>query len=312
MKGNILITGCGGFIASKIAKSFIDNDEYEKVISIDNFLTGSESSLPKEVICYEGDCSEKTLIQKIFDYHEVDTVLHFAAQSSGEISFDDPEYDLRTNTLSTLHLLDAAVKFKVKKFIFASTMSVYGDKNECVNELSPCEPKSFYGVGKLASERYIKIYKDLFGLNAISLRLFNIYGPGQNLENLRQGMVSIYLAQLLKSNKLDVHGSIERFRDLVYVDDVVSIVRELLKLDLFVDDILNIGTGKKTTVEEMIKKVCVALNKDFENVKIVQPKKTLGDISGIYADNTKLLKIFPNLHFTSFEDGIKKMARRYL
>lgn len=311
MKHDILITGCGGFIAGAIAKNIINSGEYEAVISIDDFSTGYKESLHNKIKSYQGDCSNKDLIEKVFKAHNIKTVLHFAAQSSGEISFDDPEKDLKTNTLSTLHLLDYSVKFKVKKFMFASTMSVYGDKNECVSEESKCSPKSFYGVGKLASERYIQIYKDLYNLNAISLRLFNIYGPGQNLSNLRQGMVSIYLAQLLKSDKCEVHGSLERFRDLVYIDDVVNIVIKLLEHEVFPTDILNIGTGKKTFVKEIIDGICKAVDKEYSKITLIQPKKTLGDINGIYANNNKVLKLLPEISFTNFNDGISKMVEFY-
>lgn len=311
MKHDILITGCGGFIAGAIAKNIINSGEYETVISIDDFSTGYKESLHNKIKSYQGDCSNKGLIDKIFKAHNVKTVLHFAAQSSGEISFDDPERDLKTNTLSTLHLLDNSVKFKVKKFMFASTMSVYGDSNECVSEESKCSPKSFYGVGKLASERYIEIYKDLYNLNAISLRLFNIYGPGQNLNNLRQGMVSIYLAQLLKSNQCEVHGSLERFRDLVYIDDVVNIVIKLLEHELFPTDILNIGTGKRTFVKEIIEGICEAVDKEYSKITLIQTKKTLGDINGIYADNAKLKQLMPEINFTRFSQGIKLMSKHY-
>ena len=114
MKDDILITGCGGFIAGAIAKNIINSGEYRTVISIDDFSTGYKESLHNKIKNYQGDCSNKSLIEKVFKTHNIKTVLHFAAQSSGEISFDDPERDLKTNTLSTLHLLDNSVKFKVK------------------------------------------------------------------------------------------------------------------------------------------------------------------------------------------------------
>ena len=116
---------------------------------------------------------------------------------------------------------------------------------------------------------------------------------------------------MLKNDKCEIHGSVNRFRDLVYIDDVVDIVSKLLELRTFPLEIINIGTGKKTTVKEIIEGICYAIGKDYANIDIVQPKKTLGDINGIYADNTMLTNLFPKLNFLNFKEGIKLMAKHY-
>ena len=109
------------------------------------------------------------------------------------------------------------------KFVYAGSMAVYGDTTDLpCTETTPAFPKSFYAVGKLASENYMRLFAQNFGLCCTSLRFFNAYGVGQNLDNLRQGMVSIFLAQALKNHHIDVKGSLQRFRDLVYIDDAVK------------------------------------------------------------------------------------------
>ena len=129
-------------------------------------------------------------------------------------------------------------------------MSVYGTQPDfAVKEDSKCHPKSFYGVGKLASENYLQIYSD-YGLHTTSLRLFNVYGPGQNLENLRQGMVSIFLAQLIKDKSIHVKGLSSRFRDFVYIDDVVDLFIDCLTNQNTIGEEINVGTGKDKTIKE--------------------------------------------------------------
>ena len=152
-------------------------------------------------------------------------------------------------------------------------MSVYGDPKEpnlAVRECDSVRPKSFYGVGKLASEHYLDIYKDR-GLQTFSLRFFNVYGPGQNMENTRQGMVSIYLAHLLRFSKVEVKGSKTRYRDFIYIDDVVQTdlvkqhekngiidfmkiledMKEFSSIEFGVDDIVRSGLVKSYLVSKM-------------------------------------------------------------
>jgi UDP-glucose 4-epimerase len=296
-----LVTGAAGFIGSAIAKSLIKIGH--KVVSIDNLSTGLKSNIPDGVKFIEGDCADSTIYQSLKKY-EFDAIFHIAGQSSGEISFDNPIYDVKTNTESTLLLLKYAVATQCKRFIYASTMSVYGAHPEIlVKEESMCKPKSFYGVGKLASENYLRIYSD-YGVNTTSLRLFNVYGPGQNLENLRQGMVSIFLAQLIKDKSIHVKGSGSRFRDFVYIDDVVGLFIDCLSNQNTIGQEINVGTGEKTSVSELIGKL---LRISKINAPIQYYGATSGDIHGICANTLKLNRIFNKKHFISIDEGLKKM-----
>lgn len=301
---NYLVTGGAGFIGSVIAKKLISQGH--QVSIIDNLSTGYITNIPKKASFIHGDVSHVDTIEKL-NYENFDAILHIAGQSSGEISFEDPVYDLNCNTTSTLRLLDYAVKSGCKRFIYASTMSVYGEQGniEQFSEKDTCNPKSFYAVGKLASENYMKIYKEQYGINYTSLRYFNVYGAGQNLENLKQGMVSIYLKQFMddKFCKVEVKGSMKRFRDVSYVDDIADVTIESIWNQDFYNDIINVGSGVKTTVGEMIELMKKLLNSSKE---IFISQGTPGDQFGIYANNEKLLKIYQK-KFIKFEDGLKTM-----
>lgn len=302
--GCYLVTGAAGFIGSCLARRLLALGH--EVVSIDNLTTGYLHNVPAAVKFYQGDCQDKTIYEKIPSI-AYDAIFHLAGQSSGEISFDDPVYDLRTNTESTLHLLQFALKVNCQRFIYASSMSVYGVGSDLpITETTSTYPQSFYAIGKLASERYLDLYQR-HGIQSTVLRFFTVYGPSQNLSNLRQGMISIYMAQMLTKHHIQVHGDGKRFRDFVYIEDVIDACVNCLSHTDTHGKIINIGSGKKTTVESLLKQlVCL-----YEKPIVIEylNKVTQGDIWGIYADITLAKNI---LHFEprySLESGLKLMLQ---
>lgn len=247
----ILLTGVAGFIGSNVAARLI-KDGY-KVVGIDNLSTGKISEVSPEVIFIESDASALSLQQQL-DSFEFDSILHIAGQSSAEVSYSDPIYDLKSNVESTLFLLNYAVSRNIKNFVYASSATIYGQQADPIflSEEAVPNPISFYAIGKLASERYLKLFTNEYGISTVVLRLFNVYGPGQNLDNLDQGMASIFLAQAIRNKKILVKGSPDRFRDFVYIDDVVNVFMKALSSREPVSKIYNVSTGIKTSVSELI------------------------------------------------------------
>ena len=235
-----LVTGAAGFIGRGLVRKLLA--EGHEVWAMDNLSTGSVDNLPHGVRFIQGNCQDETVYAPLRD-QRLDAVFHIAGQSSGEISFDDPVYDLQTNTQSTLLLLQLAREVGCRRLVYASSMSVYGEQSDApVPEDAPLVPLSFYGVGKMASEHYLRLY-ERFGIRSTALRLFNVYGPGQNMKNLRQGMVSIYMAQMLESGRIEVRGGPNRYRDFVHLDDVVRACLHCLDQGRDHCGPLNIGTG---------------------------------------------------------------------
>ena len=290
----VLITGVAGFIGSKIASRLID--ENFKVYGVDDLSSGKKDSIPNKVDLINLDITEKKKFNKL--PNQIDFILHLSGQSSGEISFENPIEDLSKNTISTLNLINYAIKNRVKKIIYASSMSVYGNYKYKVKENLSLNPLSCYGVGKLASENYLKIFKKK--IPYINLRMFNVFGPGQDLTNLKQGMVSIYLAQALKKNKIDVKGSILRVRDFIYIDDVVEVWFQSLIRKNIINQDFNVGTGNPVKISNLLN----LIKKKFRGCKINILENTPGDQNFICSNNLKLKKSFKIKKFIQISEGL--------
>lgn len=293
----ILITGVAGFIGSYVASRFI-KEGYE-VIGVDDLSNGRMENVPFGVSFIQGDLASSSTMNVIPS--NCRKILHLAGQSSGEISFDDPVSDLEKNTATTLNLIRYAIENDVERMIYSSSMSVYGSvESKPIDENKVPFPLSCYGVSKLAAEGYLRVYGSR--LPSVTLRMFNVYGPGQDMKNLRQGMVSIYVAQALRNGRIEVKGSIDRFRDFIFIDDVVEAWYRAACYPEAIGKTINVGTGIKTSVATLLQQVC----RMIPGSKYVVSGGTPGDQAGIYADTNNLQEYLKINSFTPLDIGLKK------
>jgi UDP-glucose 4-epimerase len=205
--------------------------------------------------------------------------------------------------VSTLNLIRYGIANGATRIVYASSMSAYGAVADApVAETTPCAPLSCYGVGKLAAEGYLRVYSKQ--LPFVALRMFNVYGPGQDLSNLRQGMVSIYLAQALASGRVQVKGSLTRFRDFIYIDDVVEAWWQAAFRAEAVGLAINVGTGRRTSVGDLLE----ALHSRLPDMSWYVEGATPGDQSGIYADVARLGRNLGMTSFTPLEAGLARFV----
>jgi len=297
-KLNILVTGGAGFIASHIVDAFIENGH--NVTIIDNLTTGREENINPKAKFYNVDIRDD--LTQIFEEGKFDVVNHHAAQIDVRRSVTDPIYDAGVNIIGTLNLLQNSVKFGVKKFMFASTGgAVYGEQDYFpADENHKLQPLSPYGISKLAVEKYLYFYNEVYGLKYTILRYANIYGPRQNPLG-EAGVVCIFLDKILANEQPIINGSGEQTRDYVYVKDVVK--ANLLTLDEEESEIYNVGTGIETSVNELFK----LINQNFDNsIKEVHGPAKPGEQMRSVITSEKLFKKFGWQPSTNLEDGLKE------
>jgi UDP-glucose 4-epimerase len=299
-----LITGGAGFIGSALAHKLIKAGH--EIVIMDNLSTGKLENLPSQAKFFECDLSDPASLD-LLPNAAFDGVAHLAAQSSGEIGQNFPYNDMQVNVGSTLLISRWCVEKNIKRLIFTSSMTVYGSRNiNPVDENEPCEPIGYYGVSKITSEHYLRI-ASREGLSTTALRLYNVYGPNQNMNNIKQGMVSIYLAYLLSGLKVPVTGALDRFRDFVFIDDVVSALEATLICPSTPSPAYNIGSGRKTTVQRLLTTLISSMELTPE-YPIEELAGSANDVFGSIADISRAKSELDWKPQVSLEEGLAKMV----
>lgn len=281
--GTTVVTGAAGFIGNAVARRL--HDEGVKVVALDDFSSGRTRIVAPGVPVLECDLRDRDALDAVMPA-DVHAVVHCAAQSSGEVSFDDPWDDMTRHIHATLCLLQVSTSRRVRHFLYTSSMAAYGDPARLpATETDPLRPLSFYGAGKAATENYVRLYSRT-GMGYTILRPFSVYGPGQDLANLRQGMISIYLAQLLRTGRVVVKGSLDRFRDFIHIDDAVQAYVSVLSRDACLGHTFNLCSGEPSTVREVLEIMLSEAGAGWSVVQVADG--TPGDQFGMYGDNTQL------------------------
>jgi UDP-glucose 4-epimerase len=297
-----LITGIAGFIGSHIAEELIKTEfnKKTKIIGIDNFYSGKRENIKMlqefsqankniDFIFYEVDLRDQKSLEKIFKTHKIEYIFHLGAIASVQKSIIDSKFTNSVNISGSLNILNLAKDFQVKKVVFSSSASVYGDEPTLPkNEESPIKPISPYGLEKITIENYLKLYSEMFNLESVVLRYFNVFGERQDPKSEYSGVISIFENRLKNNQDIFIYGDGEQYRDFIYVKDVVKINLKALKTDNKFD-IFCVGSGTKTTINNLYLDI---KNRYKSNGKAIYKSPRQGDIRESIADITKIKREF--------------------
>lgn len=268
-KGKVVVTGGAGFVGSNLAKELV-NRGFEVHI-IDNLISGKKTNLPEGVAFHEKDITNYDSIFPIF--RNAEYVFHLAALPNVEYSIQNPIISNDSNIDGTLNVLECSRINNIKKYIFASSCSVYGDGiGKAMDENTPLSPKSPYALQKLTGERYADLWGRLYGLNTISLRLFNIYGPGQRDSGPYAFVIAIFLKLKSLGLPLTITGDGEQKRDFIHIKDVVNAFILAAEKNTSTGDVINIGSGTNHSVNQIAK----LIGGEIQYIESrIEPKSTL-------------------------------------
>ncbi len=288
----VLVTGGAGFIGSHVVDRLIKK---YKVVVFDNLITGKKEFVNKKAIFEKGDVSKKASFENVFKKYKLDVVLHIAGQPSIVNAFSDPVLDVNTNFIGTINATTLCIKYKVSRLLYASSMTLYGNPEKLpIKEDAKPIPINYYGIAKLASERFVHVTADRVDLPTefvpTSFRMFNVYGPRQSLTNPYQGVLAIFMGNVLRNEPITIFGKGDQGRDFVYVDDVARIWVDSISNRKSFNNVYNIAAGKQTPILELAKIVIKACGHDPKKYPIVFEPKRSGDQKFIQADISKAKK----------------------
>ncbi len=301
---NFLITGAAGFLGSSLANQLAR--EGHQVRGLDDLSTGDPKSLSPDVHFTRGDMSDRPKLWTLLQ--EVDVVYHLAARVSVPESVLYPRDYNNVNVGGTVALMEAMRDVGVRRVVLASSGAVYGDLgDQTLTESTTPNPRSPYAVSKLAAEYYVRTIGGLWGIETVSLRIFNAYGPGQHLPASHPPVVPHYLRQALRGGTLVAHGDGSQTRDYVYVDDVVSALIAAATAPNINGLVINVGSGTETSIKDLIKYVLDATGSKAE---VIYNAQTSGGVSRMRADLTlanQKLNYRPSL---SLVEGLRLTLKR--
>lgn len=300
----ILVTGGAGFIGSHIVDRLVQ--EGYGVVVADNLATGKRRNINRAANFYRADIRSRWL-ERVFRRERPAIVCHHAAQMDVRRSVQDPMFDAETNILGTLNVLRYAIKYGVRKFIFASSGgAVYGEPEKLpVSESHPARPMSPYGISKAVGDEYLRYFYDADGMEYVSLRYANVFGPRQDPYG-EAGVVAIFTQKMLQGEQPIINGNGRQTRDFVYVDDVVE--ANIAALGKEAHGIYNVGTGQETTINELFSLLAGFIN---PSVREVHGPAKKGEQLKIALDSSRIHRELDWEPKVSLKDGLARTVDYY-
>lgn len=294
----IVITGGAGFIGSHLAREFAAD---HAVTVLDSLCAGRRDALPDGATFHQGDIRDEQTVTEVSA--DADIIFHEAARVSVAESVENPQETHAVNTTGTLNVLEAARRADAR-VVLASSAAMYGQPETVpLTEAAPKTPTSNYGLHKLTADHYARLYTDLYDLETVALRYFNVYGPGQQGGDYA-GVIEVFLEQALRDDPITVHGDGTQTRDFVHVADVVDANRRAAVTD-HVGEAYNVGTGTTVSIVDLAEIIKAATDSASE---IVHTDARAGDIQHSQADISRIQSDLGYEPAWTLEAGIRDLV----
>ncbi|MDP3735617.1 MAG: NAD-dependent epimerase/dehydratase family protein [bacterium] len=307
---SILITGIAGFIGSNFAKRFMRARPRVPVIGIDDLSNGRAEVVPQDATLYRGSICDRELLARVFRNHSPSYIFHFAALPRVAYSVEHPHETAETNVLGTIALLEAAAKHHVKRFIFSSSSSVYGNTTQLpTRESTPANPRSPYALQKYLCELLCQQWSKLYGLDTVCLRYFNVYGPGQHGDSPYSTVIAAWLETLFTNGAKTpyLEGDGGQSRDFCYVDDVAEAnILAMRAAKPFSGMAINVAGGTSVSLSDLHSLIERSTGKPLE---LERRPPRIGDVRATRADTHKARRLLGFRARTPLKEGLARTVR---
>jgi UDP-glucose 4-epimerase len=302
-KPRSLVTGGAGFIGAHVAEHLVRAGH--EVIVLDDLSGGFKENVPSGSKFVQGSILDVPLINDLFERHRFDYVYHLAAYAAEGLSHFIKRFNYNNNLIGSVNLINAAINYEVKRFVFTSSIAVYGAGQTPMTEDLVPQPEDPYGIAKLAVEQELKVSHHMFGLDYIIFRPHNVYGELQNIADRYRNVVGIFMNQLLKGEAMTVFGDGEQQRAFTHINDVAPIIAKSVDFPAARNQIFNVGADVPFTVNRLAQVIAGALGVE-PKVKHLPPRN---EVTLAFSDHSKAQRVFGDAPKTTLEDGIGRMAK---
>lgn len=297
-----LVTGGAGFIGSHVVDYLIKMGH--QVVVLDDLSGGFRQHVNQKATFVQGSILDHHLIEGLFEKHHFTYVYHLAAYAAEGLSHFIRRYNYTNNITGSVNLINAAVKFNVKRFVFTSSIAVYGDGALPHRETQTPQPEDPYGIAKYAVEMDLKAAKSMFGLDYVIFRPHNVYGERQNIADRYRNVIGIFMNQILQKKPLTIFGNGEQSRAFSYIDEVAPIIAQSVDNETAKNQVFNIGSDQPIALNQLVTVLQEVTKTNPEVIHL--PERN--EVTHAYADHSKLREVFgANTSEISFKEGIERM-----
>jgi len=300
--GTSLVTGGAGFMGSHVAEHLLRMGH--SVVVLDDLSGGFRDNVPAGAEFVQASILDHELINSLFDRHSFDYVFHLAAYAAEGLSHFIKRFNYNNNLIGSVNLINAAVNYNVRCFVFTSSIAVYGAGQSPMSEDMIPIPEDSYGISKLAVEQELRVSHEMFGLNYIVFRPHNVYGERQNIGDRYRNVVGIFMNQLLRGEPMTIFGDGLQQRAFTHIDDVAPIIARAVNFPGAMNQIFNVGADAPYTVNDLASVVAQAMGLPCD----VMHLDARNEVKIAFSDHSKSERTFGKLVKKPLPEGVRAMA----
>jgi len=299
-----LITGGAGFIGSHVARHLVAAGR--DVVVFDDLSGGHEANVPAGATLVEGSVVDAELVEELFREHGFSHVFHLAAYAAEGLSHFIRRFNYTNNVIGSVNLLNAAVRAEtVERFVFTSSIAVYGAAQTPMTEETVPEPEDPYGIGKYAVELDLRAAQRMFGLDYTIFRPHNVYGEQQNVADPYRNVIGIFINQLLSDRPLTIFGDGMQTRAFTHIDDVAPVIARSIEAPAAANEVFNVGADTPHTVLDLAHTVARAFDVAEPEIAFLPARE---EVVHAFSDHAKLHRVFGHEAAVPLEEGLRRMA----
>jgi len=297
-----LVTGGAGFIGAHVASQLIEHG-YE-VIVLDDLSGGFEENVPDGATFVAGSVGDAELLERLFTQYEFDYVFHLAAYAAEGLSHFIRRFNYENNLIASINLINLSIRYKVKCFVFTSSIAVYGKNQLPMSEETVPNPEDPYGISKYAVELDLRAAHEMFGLNSVIFRPHNVYGEKQNIGDRYRNVIGIFMSQIMTGQPMTIFGDGTQTRAFSYIGDVAPVIARSIEVPEAFNQVFNVGADRPYTINELVNVVAA----QFGVEPRVSHQPARNEVQHAYSTHEKARRVFGDTKTYTLEEGVHRMA----